>query len=520
MPLNSQETTNAANEIDHWLTVNHFDDHIKTYSDKSFGRLWWKKTYAAFYEQVKRKPKRIQKIEAQITRINNLPQFIIRPLASWFLNIKTKQKLVNFYHAKELAIQAKEHIAKPTQQNLTAVQLLVIKLSDNLNLKGIGKYANKVASLIRGFIYKQDKQVNHANSPNVLNIANENSNNKQILSPVISKDFYNEISTYLKESDFNHILYLLENRKILNGLPSCYLSEPHDLGRYWKIILLLDSNNHEVRRATIFCIMLYMLKSILNNQDEILEDAIKASQSIKLSLQDHFCSPFSLFDKLKIEIFSTLLKYHPVPLKSVTYMMRAPFHIRHLESFLPESVTNLKIIIDKDIQYNKHCNLTACINDLVDYLPRHIKHLDLSEARIVYVKKDELSSIFRRLPLTLLSLDVSNNYLSKSSDENILKLLSSLPTGLTGLNISEENITEENKKRLDRLSSQAKLQVTKNNLSLKNIITNYMWAKMNPLLDKNNHQVTLTQNGKSVTSQIPNEIGEFIESNKHYGFHN
>ncbi len=516
-PVLNKEWEKTQEETNNWFMLNNFEKVIQKYDNKETGWLWWKKKYSDYFANESETNDYVTNIETQIENVKNMSWWK-KPIFSWLLNIKTKQKILGYYYSKKLLVTSKSYFLNTTHENFVNVNQLLTKIENNTILKNIGKHLSNFKSIFSYFINKTPKAIKQEIDLN--NNSNRNNENPRktlanLMSPSnLLRRLYTNVDNILSQLEPENIISILTNEGILSQES---ISELKHSEISWQLMPLLHSNNNFIREYTIFFILLNLSKSYLHNADDILENALKFSTNIRLLPKQNMLSTLkTLFsDVTGKTLIPALLHYYPAKIKSVTLNYDGLFLSDQLLSMLPDSVTHLKISFSDTFKKELRAIVTAMI---IEDIPKNITHLDLSG--IGFTQSDYSFQFFSNMPTSVKNLNFSDNKLSSLDNTTLIEIFNNrLPKHLLGVTLSENDITVENKKRLQELTGSVKRKVNQNInlLSLKSIVANFIWNNMNASYDNKTRILQITQNNKVVNKIVPQEIGDAIEQCKSHG---
>ncbi len=516
-PVSNKEWDKTQEETSNWFMLHDFEKVIQKYDNKKTGWLWWKKKYSDYFANESETNEYVANIEAQIESVKNMSWWK-KPIVSWFLNIKTKQKILNYYYAKELLVTTKTYFLNATRENFAKVSQLLIKIENNAIIKSIGKHLSNFKSVFTYFIHKKPNAVEQEISSNNNSILN-NENPRKVLTNLMSPDallrkLYTNIENILSQLEPENIISILATEGIISQES---IRELKSSEASWQLMPLIHSNNNLIREFTIFFILLNLSKTYLHNPDEIIENALKFSNSIRFMPKQNMLPVLkTIFSNVTGKtLIPALLRYYPAMIRSLTLNYDGLYLSDQLVSMLPDSVTHLKISFSDTFNKDFRAIITAMI---IEDIPKNITHLDLSD--IGFTQSDYSFHFFRNMPTSVKNLNFNNNKLSSLDNTTLIDIFNNrLPKHLLSVTLTENDITEENKKRLQELTSNVKSKVNQNIslLSLKSIVANFICNNMQASYDNKTRILQVTQHNKVVTKLVPEEIGVAIEQSKYNG---
>lgn len=510
IPFTNKEWIETKEEINNWFILNDFENVIKKYDSKETGWLWWKRRYSDYCLN-DNASKQFEKIETEIARFNKLSWWQ-KPFVSFVSRMNTKQKLLNYYYAKEFLTKTKSYHLNKTPENFTEVKSLLSKIESNNLVKSIGKHLNKFASSLLSFINPRQnigERVDTSRNEPIKPVLAPN----HILSPALQKTLFDKISEILEKIEPPALQKWLGSL----GIIKCWtVSVPED-EKVWKLYPLLNSDNNYIKQTTSFYLLLHSLKPALFNYEEILNDALNKALHINLAINWNVID-FRYGDHQK-SILESLLNYYPVNINSITLTINQQIGQDRIIKSLPESVTSLKVNLrfsrGEDIRSSEeHCSYEFVLSSILKNLPKNITHLDLSEASLANVHN--LSSVLRNIPSTVQTINISDERLLKHSDEYLSNTLNSLPPHLLSIKLIDKNMSEESKKRFDELSSNLKKRVTQN-ISLKNLAVNFISHYMKGSYDDKSKTLNFNHNNENRNVSVPQDIGDIFIKKQQVG---
>ena len=500
----NKDWTETKEEITNWFIFNDFENIIQKYDNKEIGWLWWKKRYSDYYLG-SNVVQQFKNIDREISRFNKLSWWK-KPFVSFFSRIDTKQRLLNYFYAKELLKKTKSYCyANKTPSEISDIHTLLREIKNQAFVKNIGKYLNKFASSILSFIKPE------SNSDKLIDASKNSSIRPEIVSP-------NILSSALQKTLFDKISVILEKlepialQKWLGslGIIKCWtVSNPED-EKVWKLYPLLNSNNNYIKQTTSFYLLLHALKPALFNYEEILNNALNQSAHINLAINWNVLD-FRYGDHQK-SILEGLLSHYPVNIKSLTLNISQHVGQDRIIKALPESISTLKVNLKfsrgEEIESsNEHCSYEFVLNSILKNLPKHITHLDLSEASLANVH--DLPSVLRNIPSTVQTINISDENLLKHDDAYLARAFNALPKHFVSIKLIDKNMSEDHKIRLNNLSDNLKKTVTQN-ISLKNLAVNFISSYMKGTYDDKSKKLNFTHKNEDKSVSVPQDIGDIF----------